>query len=255
VAKIPAPLALEIVRGFKGVLDIYKWKGLTCVRKWPRIPPDHRTAASLASAATFGAISSAYSLLGGALKQLFEEAAATQPRTARDLYMSATLGTLHETPMSDFLDLLTECRDSLLILQELTNALQSAPTDQLNVRGQDQLFSYKGTLASYRATLISGANGYIDSETPPAGEAWALSNIGAILSDRATTAHRYRFIRNAVSYIIEDVTAAIPAATWTRVRGDIFLEPGDVVRVWFIGGQANDSVRVDMTGYRLSLES
>jgi len=252
---IKAMPALEVIRGFRGVLDFYYWRGLACVRKWPRIPPSRRTPASMASAALFGAVVKAFALLGGTVETLFDMAAQDQPRTGRDLYISATFGHLHHAPMSDFLDLLTECRDYLLILKDLTNALQSSDTDRLLARGEDQLFSYKGTLSSYRTVPISGANGYIDSETPPAGEVWALSNIGAILTDRATTAHRYRFFRNATSYIIEDITAAIPTATWTRVRGDIFLEPGDVVRVYFIGGQAADTVRVDMTGHIMTLEN
>ena len=247
--------ALEVIRGLRGILDFYYWKGVPCVRKWPVIPKSHRSPKAVASAAIFGAIIQGFALVGSTLKTLYEQDAAAQPRTARDIFISATLGHLHEAAMSDFLDLLTECRDSLLLLQDLTNTLLSINTDQLTVRSQDQLFSFKGTLASYRTTLISGANGYLDSETPPAGQAWALSNIGAINSTRANTAHRYRLYRNAVSYIVEDVTQAIPIATWTRVRGDVFLEPGDVIRTYFVGGQVGDTVRIDMTGYIMTLET
>lgn len=93
IKALPSP---KVIRGLRGILDFYCWKGLNCVRTWPHIPPAHRTPASLASAATFGAIIKGYAQLGGRPKSLFAADAADQPRTGRDIYISATLGHLHK---------------------------------------------------------------------------------------------------------------------------------------------------------------
>lgn len=43
MAKIYAMPSLAIVKGLKGKLDFYEWKGVACVRKWPRTPRSHLT--------------------------------------------------------------------------------------------------------------------------------------------------------------------------------------------------------------------
>lgn len=50
IAAIPSP---TVVRRWRGVLDFYCYRGLACVRKWPRPPTKPRSAAVLASAAIF----------------------------------------------------------------------------------------------------------------------------------------------------------------------------------------------------------
>ena len=96
MAKIDALPSLEIISTLKGTLDFYYWKGIPCVRKWPVIPMSSRTPASLASAQLFGEIVQGWALTGGEVKALYQEAAADQPRTGRDLYVSGVLGHLHE---------------------------------------------------------------------------------------------------------------------------------------------------------------
>lgn len=95
MAKIGAMPALGVIKGFRGVLDFYWWKGIACVRTWPHTPYAHRSPASLASAELFGQISNGYALLPGNLKDLYTQNATGSPRTGRDVYMSATLGGLH----------------------------------------------------------------------------------------------------------------------------------------------------------------
>jgi len=255
VPRLPILPALELIRGFKGVLDYYYWKGIPCARKWPRIPKSHRTQASLESAHLFGTIVASWALVGAVVKELYATEAKTQPRSARDLYVSGVLGRLHEASMSDFLDLLTECRDLLQISSALTNALQSQDSDRLLTRGQDQLFSYKGTLAQARAATVSGANGYVESLSPPEGEIWCLANIAALLTERATTTHKYRFWHNSYSFMLQDIVASIAAATATNRIITLFLHHNDTIRVWFMGSQTGDTGRVDLTGYIMTPET
>ncbi|MBA7633510.1 hypothetical protein ES703_41078 [subsurface metagenome] len=96
MARLTALPSIDIIRGFKGTLDFYLWRGLPCVRKWPHSRGKRRTAAEIASANLFGAIIKAYSLLGEGALQAYRESALDNPRTARDIYVSGVLGHLHE---------------------------------------------------------------------------------------------------------------------------------------------------------------
>ena len=96
MARINALPHQTIIKGFKGTLDFYYWKGVPCVRKWPVIPMSSRSPASLAQAQIFGQIVSAWSLVGGVPKDWYNLAAADQPRTGRDLYVTGVFGHLHE---------------------------------------------------------------------------------------------------------------------------------------------------------------
>jgi len=93
IKALPSP---EIIRGLHGVLDFYMWKGLNCVRKWPHIPPAHRTPASLEAAHLFGDILHAYGLIGGTPKSLFIADSQGETVTPRDIYTSALYGHLHK---------------------------------------------------------------------------------------------------------------------------------------------------------------
>ena len=96
MARLNALPSLEVIDTLKGTLDYYYWKGIPCCRKWPKIPISSRTPASLASAQLFGDIVQGWALTCAEEKAAYAEAAADQPRTARDLYVSGVLGHLHE---------------------------------------------------------------------------------------------------------------------------------------------------------------
>jgi len=96
MAKIDALPSLDIIRGFKGVLDIYLWKGVVCVRTWPVIPMAHRTPASMEAAHLFGEILTAYGLIGGTVKSFFMADSKGETITPRDLHTSALYGHLHK---------------------------------------------------------------------------------------------------------------------------------------------------------------
>jgi len=96
VARLTALPSIDIIRGFKGTLDFYLWKGLPCVRAWPRWRPARQTQASKASALLFGAIVKGYNRLGALPLQAYRATAKGTPRTARDVYVSGVFGNLHE---------------------------------------------------------------------------------------------------------------------------------------------------------------
>lgn len=54
MAKLLKMPSREIISAFAGVLDFYVWKGIPCVRSWPRKPKMPRSPAVQTSANLFG---------------------------------------------------------------------------------------------------------------------------------------------------------------------------------------------------------
>lgn len=133
MARIDVLPSIEIIRGLKGILDFYVWRGLPCVRAWPRYRPARQTDASLAAALTFGAIVKAYALLANQVLAAYRQDALDHPRTARDIMVTGAYGNLHEASMSDFLDALIIIRDATVALTDLLHALHSDGSDRLDV--------------------------------------------------------------------------------------------------------------------------
>jgi len=96
MARLDALPSIEIIRGFKGVLDFYVRRGQPCVRKWPHTPRSRRTAGSNAAAALFGSILKSYRLVADTVLEAYQQNAKGIPRTPRDVYVSGVLGHLHE---------------------------------------------------------------------------------------------------------------------------------------------------------------
>jgi len=96
MARLTALPSLDIIHGFKGILDFYLWKGLPCCRSWPYNPKSHHSEATIAAAATFGAVLKSYSLLADTVLAAYRDDAKDHTRTARDIFMSAKYGKLHQ---------------------------------------------------------------------------------------------------------------------------------------------------------------
>jgi len=274
IKALPSP---EIIRGFRGVLDFYVWRGLNCVRKWPHIPPASRTAKSMASAALFGAIIQGYALLGGVLKNLFTLDATDQDRTARDLYISGVLGHLHEAGMVDFLDLLTQATAYLQTLTELVNALETVGTDELRtlpgfdgahfqpllvdasrrlqVRGQDQLLSFKEPLVDSKSELDPDAGTVqIRSDPVPAGQIWKITSACIYATSPTITKYAFGTVISAAARMHEwyDTPTDSQPYTW---HGELWLKEGDMTLANYYACTAGDSLYFITYGHKMTLET
>ena len=150
--------------------------------------------------------------------------------------------------------LLTDALTALQLIDNLQAALQSVNTDALQVRGENQLWSYAQVLGSYLTSVVSGADGYCASPVVPAGQVWIVTTAAACLIPRASTVHRYYNNHDAFSYLFHRQAAAFAAAEHTTWSGITYLDPGDDIRVYFTGAQAADTGEVALTGYRMTLE-
>jgi len=155
MARLTALPSIEIIRGLKGILDFYLWKGLPCVRAWPTWRPARQSEASKAAALFFGAVVKSYSLLGETALSAYKEDALDQPRTARDIFITGVYGHLHEPDMSDFLGLLTECRDFLANLTIILNALDSVDLDQIVVNVDQSVLPPLAATTTNQAAMIA----------------------------------------------------------------------------------------------------
>jgi len=343
MARLDALPSIDIIRGFKGILDFYIWRGLPCVRAWPKYRPARQTDASKAAALLFGAVIKAFSLTHSTVLEQLQVEATGIPRTPRDIYVSGVYGNLHEASMSDFLTLLTQCRDFLSNLQavltaldsidtdelvvnvdesvlpagaataakqlpdghnvtvdnpsipvtgtfwqptqpisaaalplptgasiaanqatmitalqkidDLQNALQSKALDRLIVRGDDQVVSIKSRLAPRVNGALSGADGFIDSSTPPAGEYWHITYIAVADTTSPTTGMR---VQMQIPGAIQDIREEIAARAADECFGfpcELWLANPDAIRAYFAGGQAGDTVRIGLFGHRMTVET
>jgi len=299
MARIDVLPSIEIIRGFKGILDFYLWKGLPCVRAWPSWRPARQSDPSKAAALLFGAIVKAYSLLGHAPLEAYRADAKDHNRTARDIMVSGVYGNLHEASMSDFLTLLTQCRDFLSNLQavlnaldslsldeldvnveasvlpplaatttnqatmiaalqkldDLQDALQSKALDRLLVRGMDQLYSFLDALPTLYVGNPSGDDGFVETEAVAAGQIWHLTALCIRDDNRLLTKIEYVFRRAAADFTFDFNPNGVAAATWWPVKCDLWLRPGDTIRLYCTGCQATDTMRFHALGDRMTKET
>ncbi len=143
---------------------------------------------------------------------------------------------------------------ALQLIDNLVVALGGPGNVRLQVRGEDQLFSIDKILISHRSAVISGADGWIDSHSPIAGEYWIVTNVVAWDEDNANTAHHYIAKSGAPEAHFHSITRAIAANEYTSWSGHLFLDEDATVRVLFTGGLAGDNCNIDVTGYVMTLE-
>lgn len=89
MAKITKMPGLSIINGFKGTLDFYLWKGIACVRSWPRSPGHDRAPAVQAQWAQFAFAGSYFTSLSPEVQAVWNDMAKGFPLTGRDLFTKA----------------------------------------------------------------------------------------------------------------------------------------------------------------------
>lgn len=86
MAKLTKLPGMEIIDGFKGVIDFYLWNGIPCARSWPRSPGSDRAPAVKEQWPAFAFAGSYWNNLALEVKQAYIDMAAGYPITGRDLF-------------------------------------------------------------------------------------------------------------------------------------------------------------------------
>jgi len=80
---------MDIINGFKGVLDFYVYKGVPCVRSWPRSPGHDRAPAVQAQWPAFTWAAKSWKHLNIEIKEAYNQMAVSTYKTGKDLYMQS----------------------------------------------------------------------------------------------------------------------------------------------------------------------
>ena len=85
---------MSIIRGFRGTLDYYVWKGIACVRKWPRSPGHKRAPAVEAQWPAFTMATQLWVKLSPEVQDAYNRMAAGTHLSGRDLSVKCYLTNL-----------------------------------------------------------------------------------------------------------------------------------------------------------------
>ncbi len=140
-------------------------------------------------------------------------------------------------------------------LEDLLHALKSVNTDQLQVRGQNQLISYLASLYDESYGNPSGAGGYRDSAAVAAGQVWHVTSVVVHDATRALTGYSVSQYIGAHNYWFAGATVAIGAGAYYQVLTDIWIPAGGKIRCYFVGSLAADTVGLWVSGHTMTKEA
>lgn len=95
IATMPS---LNIISGYKGVLDFYVCMGIKCVRKWPSSPGHDRSPPVMAQWPVFTVAAKEWKHLSAAVQRAYNQYATNSGLTGRDLFMRAYIRGLYYYP-------------------------------------------------------------------------------------------------------------------------------------------------------------
>lgn len=78
-----------IIRGFKGAIDFYLWKGIPCARAWPKHKPRAPFALESRNQQDFAYINRLWSQLPGNIQAIYNDMAVGTPLTGKDFLVMA----------------------------------------------------------------------------------------------------------------------------------------------------------------------
>ena len=91
MAKIGKLPGAAIISGFKGTIDYYVWKGIACVRSWPRSPGHRRAPAVEAQWSAFSEASKLWNTLSPEVQEAYKRMSAGTHWSGRDVFTKSYL--------------------------------------------------------------------------------------------------------------------------------------------------------------------
>lgn len=88
MAILSAPWDKTRIKGMKGKLDFYTWKGIPVVRRWPRTPRSHLSPYSIAQWPKFSVVSSSYKLQPPGVIDALRQMSDGSQASVRDEYIA-----------------------------------------------------------------------------------------------------------------------------------------------------------------------
>lgn len=88
MARISDPWNKTLIKGMKGTLDFYYWKGIPVVRSWPTYRPQNFSPASRQQWPKFRTVSQSYRNITSSGYQALQQMAAYSQASPRDVYVA-----------------------------------------------------------------------------------------------------------------------------------------------------------------------
>jgi len=142
----------------------------------------------------------------------------------------------------------------LQLIEDLRNALQSEATDRLQVRGADQLFSYKGQYIEQVVNLNAAAGGnFLTGTVVPPNEVWVITVTHASNNNKAGCGIFFQALKAGVGHTYH-VGAATPVVVGTSWSGMVFLVEGDCIQTYIDACDAGNDLYLNIFGYKMTKE-
>jgi len=134
-------------------------------------------------------------------------------------------------------------------------AIAGDTAGRVQVRGEDQLFSYKDRYAEEKSNINAAAGpNSLEASNVPAGEVWFVQAVSMLNRNTAAT-NVYAEARApgaGVRFFLDDSLVADVVTLW---NGLILLKAGDHIRVHWEGCSAGDELYMWVHGYKMTLET
>lgn len=154
---------IQVIKGFKGKVDFYLWKGIAVARRWPRKTTIPKTPAEQASANEFGAISASYKLTDPITRDALAGMVASSQERQLDMYIALSLG--HRLDNEPFPYYFAPEGESMLTAYHWTSNFPGSVTVQINTTNWQQAGGRRGnidwdkiTYTRYRVTSWGTSN-------------------------------------------------------------------------------------------------
>jgi hypothetical protein len=179
VAKLRSLPELEVIKGFRGILDFYVHKGIPCARRWPRRPRVPRSPASQQTAALFATAVKAFSSADASVRAAAKAMVSQSDLTWRDAMLRAYWGLLIDAMTIDvkIIDPGTIALEATLqaVLAKLDVDLSSRASNSELIAVRQQTDKLDFDAASRLKVLIDAITSALEvTQTTPANLAAAL---------------------------------------------------------------------------------
>ena len=144
---------------------------------------------------------------------------------------------------------------ALQLIDDLRAALASVATDQLKVKGQDQLISYKSqVLYKYEFTATTAVM-FVTSGAVPAGEIWHITAVALRNVNSAAPAITIGIKEDGDTYYwISSGSTAVMSAYYTSTA-HMYLDAGNRVAGHISGCTVDDKIQMTICGFRMTKEA
>ncbi|MCK4297883.1 MAG: hypothetical protein KAX80_00035 [Planctomycetes bacterium] len=144
---------------------------------------------------------------------------------------------------------------ALQLIDDLRNALESVATDRLQVRGEDQLFSFKESYQEhvFEAAVAAGDH-FIQGAVVPAGEVWVCTQISAHTDNDVCDSILMGYFEGGNLY--RPRQAPFPGKQESVfLSTELVMPPGAFIRCYFYNCVAGIHIHGYFLGYKMTVEA